>query len=443
MIRPTRGFTGRGKGQRDPRLPPGQYDTGRDWPVLTAEATPRLDTATWSFTRRGLVETPTTWTWDEIHALPPATYRRRHPLRHDLVEARHDLHRRLGGHAAGGRRARCRAPPTSWPSPTPGTRPTSRSADVTGGQAWVAWEVDGEPLRANTAARPGCSSPICTSGRAPNGSPASVCSTTTSRVSGSRTATTTEATRGSSSATKVTDRCPTTGGPVAVADGHGRRRQRRDAAGQDVPACAWPNRRHHLAGQHYVVRLTAPDGYTAVAVLLGRVGARRRPPRSRSPSSGSTDGEVSTFLHDEVVTGDELEVRGPIGGWFVWRGDTPALLDRRRLRGGAADGHAPPGPPTGQVRTWSGWSCRSAAPRTCTTPTSCPARRRPSSTPARRHPPTPVRPAVSATTMSPVSLGEQTYICGSSPFADAVTDLVMKTGVPADRIRIERFGPSG
>jgi len=35
---------------------------------------------------------------------------------------------------------------------------------------------------------------------------------------------------------------------------------------------------------------------------------------------------VSSFLHDVVVPGDELEVRGPIGGWFVWRGDTPALL---------------------------------------------------------------------------------------------------------------------
>ena len=37
-------------------------------------------------------------------------------------------------------------------------------------------------------------------------------------------------------------------------------------------------------------------------------------------------GEVSSFLHDDVVAGDRLEVRGPIGGWFVWRGDTPALL---------------------------------------------------------------------------------------------------------------------
>src|ERR1700730_11055573 len=81
----------------------------------------------------------------------------------------------------------------------------------------------------------------------------------------------------------------------------------------------------HIAGQHYVIRLTAPDDYTA----------------SRSYSIASVpddlpevdftverldNGEVSTFLHDVVQPGDELEVRGPIGGWFVWDGTTPALL---------------------------------------------------------------------------------------------------------------------
>ena len=74
MARFTRGFTGRNRGARDPRLPPGQYDTGSSWPVLTAEATPRLSTAEWSFGVEGLVEHPTTWTWDEIHALTPSTY---------------------------------------------------------------------------------------------------------------------------------------------------------------------------------------------------------------------------------------------------------------------------------------------------------------------------------------------------------------------------------
>src|SRR5436305_649699 len=81
----------------------------------------------------------------------------------------------------------------------------------------------------------------------------------------------------------------------------------------------------HVAGQHFVVRLTAPDGYTA----------QRSYSVASPPDDGTSieltverlsDGEVSTFLHDELKVGDMLEVRGPIGGWFVWNGATPALL---------------------------------------------------------------------------------------------------------------------
>ena len=81
----------------------------------------------------------------------------------------------------------------------------------------------------------------------------------------------------------------------------------------------------HLAGQHYLVRLTAPDGYRA----------------QRSYSVGSSpldegsidltidrldDGEVSTYFHDVVQEGDQVEVRGPFAAYFVWRGEAPALL---------------------------------------------------------------------------------------------------------------------
>ena len=51
----TRGFQGRGHEERDPRLPPGQYDAGTTWPVLTAEATPRMSHDQWTFTIEGLV----------------------------------------------------------------------------------------------------------------------------------------------------------------------------------------------------------------------------------------------------------------------------------------------------------------------------------------------------------------------------------------------------
>src|SRR5947209_7055859 len=70
----TRGFTGRARSARDPRLPPGQYDTGRDWPVLTAEATPRLDPDRWTLSIDGLVDNPHTWSWEDVHLLPPSTY---------------------------------------------------------------------------------------------------------------------------------------------------------------------------------------------------------------------------------------------------------------------------------------------------------------------------------------------------------------------------------
>jgi DMSO/TMAO reductase YedYZ molybdopterin-dependent catalytic subunit len=69
----TRGFKGR-SAKPDPRLPPGQYVIGGQWPVLTAEITPKLDTANWTFRIEGLAEQPMTWTWDQIRALPASAY---------------------------------------------------------------------------------------------------------------------------------------------------------------------------------------------------------------------------------------------------------------------------------------------------------------------------------------------------------------------------------
>ena len=78
------------------------------------------------------------------------------------------------------------------------------------------------------------------------------------------------------------------------------------------------------AGQHYVVRLTAPDGYTAQR-SYSVASAPDDPGHIELTVERLDGGEVSGFLHDVVVVGDELEVRGPIGGWFVWD-DGPALL---------------------------------------------------------------------------------------------------------------------
>jgi len=78
-----------------------------------------------------------------------------------------------------------------------------------------------------------------------------------------------------------------------------------------------PDWNAHRAGQHYDIRLTAADGYQA---------QRSYSIASEPEQEGEieltveriADGEVSAFLHDELVTGDRLEMRGPIGGYFVW-----------------------------------------------------------------------------------------------------------------------------
>ena len=114
--------------------------------MLNAEVTPKLSTDTWTFPSRGSSSAPTTWTWDEIHALRAVDLRRRHPLRHDVVEVRHDVRRRLGRHAAGDRRPAARAPTHVIAFSHTGYTTNLPLADVTGGKAWVVWEVDGAPL---------------------------------------------------------------------------------------------------------------------------------------------------------------------------------------------------------------------------------------------------------------------------------------------------------
>src|SRR5689334_5782761 len=74
MAKVTRGFMGRGSKARAAWLPPGQYDISDAWPVLTAEATPHLGTATWTFSVEGLVSQPRTWSWAEFQAMPHAAY---------------------------------------------------------------------------------------------------------------------------------------------------------------------------------------------------------------------------------------------------------------------------------------------------------------------------------------------------------------------------------
>jgi ferredoxin-NADP reductase len=201
------------------------------------------------------------------------------------------------------------------------------------------------------------------------------------------------------------------------------------------------------AGQHFVIRLTAPDGYQA----------SRSYSVASAPSSepgGTTeidltverfpDGEISTFLHDEVVVGDTLEVRGPIGGWFVWEGDGPALLV------GGGSGVVPLMAMLRLARR-QGWSDRLQVVVSVRTPADLyyadelPG---PETTVVytRAAPPEAVRPPgrLAAEDLAPFVRPDATsYVCGSPAFCDGVTDLLAALAVPVDRIRVERFGDTG
>ena len=198
----------------------------------------------------------------------------------------------------------------------------------------------------------------------------------------------------------------------------------------------------HRAGQHYVVRLTAEDGYTA-----------SRSYSIASAPDGSAefeltverfdDGEVSVFLQDVVEVGDELDVRGPIGGWFVWNGDEPAVLVgggsgvvplmamlRLARRLGRSDlvqlvvsvrspsmlyyADELPGPETKIVYTRDAPPESSRAAGRLTLDDVAPL----------------IRPDVTG------------YVCGSAGFADAASHLLVDAGIPVHRVRVERFGPT-
>jgi ferredoxin-NADP reductase len=203
----------------------------------------------------------------------------------------------------------------------------------------------------------------------------------------------------------------------------------------------------HRAGQHYVVRLTAPDGYTA-----------SRSYSVASPPDGSDeidltverldDGEVSTFLHDGLDVGDEIEVRGPIGGYFVWDATTPALL----VGGGSGVvplvamlrlARATAGDPVPDALAHLVVSVRSPADlyyrdelRDRADVTVLYTRSAPSgwSRPAGR---------VAAADLVPhLHDDRMIFVCGSAPFTNAVGDLLVDLGVDPRRARFERFGPS-
>ena len=198
----------------------------------------------------------------------------------------------------------------------------------------------------------------------------------------------------------------------------------------------------HLAGQHYVVRLTAPDGYTA-----SRSYSVASPPAPGGEIELTVErleeGEVSTYLHDVVEVGDELEVRGPIGRWFVWNGDSPALLVgggsgvvplMAMLRLARRTGRSELLRVVVSARQPEDLYYRDELPGPETTIVY-----------SRVAPPSSARPAgrLRMDDLTGLIVPDATaYVCGSPAFADAASDLLVGAGVPVAQIRVERFGPT-
>ena len=202
-----------------------------------------------------------------------------------------------------------------------------------------------------------------------------------------------------------------------------------------------PDRVAHLPGQHYAVRLTAPDGY--VAQRSYSIVSSPDDPLVELFVERLDEGEVSSFLADVVEPGDELEIQGPIGGWFVWAGDQPALC----VGGGtgvapfvAMVRHARQGGRLDLLRLAVSARTLASLPYAeeflAVGATIALSRETgPHGRPAGRLSADDVRPLIRA--------GATAYVCGSAGFAESASALLVDLGVPAADVRVERFGPSG
>ena len=214
----------------------------------------------------------------------------------------------------------------------------------------------------------------------------------------------------------------------------------------------WPG---HRPGQHVDLRLTAQDGYS-VERSYSIASEPERQGEVDITVERVPDGEVSAFLHDVAVTGDRLEVRGPIGGYFVWEaslggplflvaggsGVVPLMaMVRHRHRADSdvrarllfssrhfediiyrveLDGLAAAMDGFDVVHTltrsrptgWDGYDRR-------------------------------IDDRMLAEVLEPLGAGARVYICGPTVLVEVAANALVRLGLQPDRVRTERFGPTG
>lgn len=213
----------------------------------------------------------------------------------------------------------------------------------------------------------------------------------------------------------------------------------------DIPD--WPG---HLPGQHVDVRLTAEDGYQAERAYS--IASAPGEPLAITVER-LTDGEVSPYLVDELRPGDQFEVRGPIGGYFVWEGASGPLLLlaggsgvvplRSMLRHRIRTGSTVPVRLLYSSRTWQDVIYRDELAKLDAEGIEV------IHTLTRQQPPgwTGYTRRVDATMLAevawPPSAGPLTYVCGPTNFVEAVARSLTLLGHSPLRIRTERFGATG
>jgi ferredoxin-NADP reductase len=217
----------------------------------------------------------------------------------------------------------------------------------------------------------------------------------------------------------------------------------------DIPD--WPG---HASGQHVDVRLTAPDGYSAVrSYSIASTPTERRVELTveRLP-----DGEVSSYLTRQLAIGDPIELRGPIGGWFVWRAEQTEPV--QLIAGGSG---IVPLMAMLRSRVSAGSGARFRLLYSVREPGAVFYRDELERLPAydrsirinyaftRAVPKSWPRPAgridanLIASTTWPAHLNPTCYVCGPTPFVENSAGFLAACGHSSDKIRTERFGPTG
>jgi ferredoxin-NADP reductase len=208
----------------------------------------------------------------------------------------------------------------------------------------------------------------------------------------------------------------------------------------------WPG---HRAGQHVDVRLTAPDGYQAERSYS--IGSAPEDARLEITVEKLDDGEVSPYLVDVLRAGDQLELRGPIGGYFVWEesfggplfllaGGSGVVPFRAVARHHRAIGSDVPLRLLYSSRTIDDVIYREELQQLGIDVRFTLTRAQPEGWQGYRGR---ISMELLAEVCWPPAERPLIYVCGPTPFVEAAANIFVALGHEPSRIRTERFGPTG